>query len=323
MKSPKLIIIGGNRQGEDGPLLNFSIEAMRQGIEIQVISGSWHLNLPTSDGNILADRFKLAQIPFLEVKTLTVEILSEVLSPNSWGILINCRWILRKQDINLFGGRLFNYHNARLPQEKGAAAYTWKILSGVKEGALNIHKVEEKIDSGEILLTKKLTFPESCVEPTDFYQFMGDKEREIFAEFLTILKCGQLPNLFPQKAGKHCYWPRLNTSKNGYISWQWDAISIVRFINGFGDPFSGAMTFWNGIKLHLMDASIDPGFENFHPFQSGIVFHKSENSLFIAACGGAIVVNTILDDMKNSMFEKISPGIRFHTPTAILESALT
>ena len=237
--------------------------------------------------------------------------------------MVNCLWIARRDVVDLFAGRLFNYHNTRLPEERGAAAYSWRILSGATEGSLTIHQVTEKLDDGDILLARDIAFPETCRTPADHYQFMAPLESEIFGEFLDVMHSGKDPELTPQDEALSRYWPRLNTEVHGYIDWQWDAKAVYRFIFAFDKPFSGAMTFWKDTRLHLKGASIDSGADNFHPFQAGLVFRKSDQGLFIAVPGGAVIVKTVTDDAGRPLNDRISLGARLHTPRERLEAALT
>ena len=55
--------------------------------------------------------------------------------------------------------RLFNYHAANLPEERGAGNLTWKILQrNFKKNTINIHKVDKEFDTGDIVASKKLKF---------------------------------------------------------------------------------------------------------------------------------------------------------------------
>ena len=47
-----------------------------------------------------------------------------------------------------------SFHPSLLPEYRGACPFYWVILNGEKETGVTVHKVEEKIDSGDILLKK-------------------------------------------------------------------------------------------------------------------------------------------------------------------------
>ena len=323
MSKPKLILFGGNRLKEDGPLLAFAKEAVTEGVDVQIVTERWHLDLETANGEPLSGRLEAEGLAHRELEDLNAPSLAGDVPPDAWGLMVNCLWIAGKDVVDLFGGRLFNYHNARLPEERGAAAYSWRILSGATEGSLAIHQVTENLDDGNILLARDIAFPETCRTPADHYQFMAPLELEIFGEFLDVMQSGKAPELTPQDEALSRYWPRLNTEVHGYISWQWDAEAVCRFIRAFDEPFTGAMTFWKDIRLHLKGANIDAGAGDFHPFQAGIVFRKSDQGLFIAVPGGAVIVKTVTDDDGQPLNDRIPLGARLHTPQENLEDALT
>ena len=86
---------------------------------------------------------------------LSSQLLSKYVENDAIGLSLNVVWIIKKEIIDLFDEHLYNYHNAKLPQEKGAAIYSWKILSQNKKGALTIHKTAPKLDTGEIINRKQ------------------------------------------------------------------------------------------------------------------------------------------------------------------------
>ncbi|MDP6926784.1 MAG: formyltransferase family protein [Rhodospirillales bacterium] len=321
MTKSKLILFGGNRLNEDGPLLPFAKEAAANGVDVLIVTERWHLDMKTANGESLSQRLEFEGLAYRELEALSANSLAEDAPPDAWGLMVNCLWIVKKDIIDLFGGRLFNYHNARLPEERGAAAYSWRILSGITDGSLTIHHVTENLDDGDILLARDISFPESCQTPAAHYQFMAPLETEIFGEFLDVMLSGEYPDLKPQDESLSRYWPRLKTDVHGYIDWQWSADAVCRFIRAFDDPFTGAMTFWQDTRLHLKGASIDPGADNFHPFQAGMVFRKSEEGLNIAVPGGAVIVTNVTDDDSQSLYDRIPLGTRLYTPNENLNAA--
>src|SRR5262249_9421277 len=48
-----------------------------------------------------------------------------------FALSIGARWIFRPDGIErLFGGKLFNLHGTRLPQNRGGGTWSWQILTG-------------------------------------------------------------------------------------------------------------------------------------------------------------------------------------------------
>jgi methionyl-tRNA formyltransferase len=316
----KLIFFGGNRRNEDGPLLNLSLEAVNQGKNVVIFTDDFHWNLPTSDGKPLGERLKEAKKKGLEWK-ITQEITPKLIEPYTKdhliGLSLNAIWIFKNEIIDMFGGQLYNYHNAKLPQERGAAIFSWKILSQSKEGALTVHKLTPKLDAGEIVKEKKITYPELCRIPADFYKYIEKHEKLFLMEFIE----GKNLELIPQDETKSIYMPRLHTLTNGLINWNWSTNEIDLFINAFDDPHEGASTFLNTKKLHLKKCCPANEEVNFHPFQAGLVYRKNSESLFVAAKGTGLKIGEILDEAGSNTLSKVKLGQRLHTPLSLLEKS--
>ena len=66
-------------------------------------------------------------------------------------ISINCRNIFKKEIINYFDNEIFNLHDSYLPNERGGALNSWRILNGVNSVGNTIHLIDEGIDTGPII----------------------------------------------------------------------------------------------------------------------------------------------------------------------------
>lgn len=295
--------------------------ARAKGWEPAVLTESLHFDLPTADGRSLGHRLAEDGIDAIKLDRLDGERLAGLISPGTIGLLVNAVWMAKKDVIRLFDGRLFNYHNARLPEERGAAAYSWKILSGSRAGGITIHKVTERFDDGDIMIDHRFQFPDSCRVPADFYRFLAPMEPEFFAAFLDGI---QANSLTPRKQDEalSVYWPRLNTDAHGAINWDWEVDAILRFVDAFDDPHPGASTFWSEKKIRLKGAALGTRDANLHPFQAGLVIGVSEKGVHVAARGGSIFVRDACDFEGRRLNDSIPLGARFFTPPEALRDSL-
>jgi len=319
-ENKKILLFGGNRRGEDGPLLSFALNAARQNNKVTIFTEDFHWNLPTGNGQTLGQKLENAKtdnIEWIVSPDITTQLMEKHMEDNAVGLLINAVWIIKQNTIDLFEGRLFNYHNAKLPQERGAAAYSWKILSQNKKGALTIHKVVSKLDAGDIVKQLDLVFPDECRIPSDFYKHMEKHEASFLMEFIE----GKGLVSVPQDETESTYMPRLHTLTNGLINWNWSSKEIELFINAFDDPHEGASTFLGSQKLHLKKCFPANENENFHPFQAGLVYRKNSESLFVASNGTGLEIREVRDTSGDDAFAQVKLGQRFHTPSQYLDEA--
>ncbi|TKX32837.1 formyltransferase family protein [Campylobacter aviculae] len=69
-------------------------------------------------------------------------------------ISANNFYIFKKECV--LNNTIINYHNALLPKHKGCNAHLWSIWENDDESGISWHLVDENIDTGAILIQKKL-----------------------------------------------------------------------------------------------------------------------------------------------------------------------
>ena len=313
-KIKKIIFIGGNRFKEDGPLLEFIDYCIKSNIDCDVISDQERSVYPTESMGTLAECLNERGIKLISIDKLSVEILRNYEGKDTLIFCVNCKWILSSEMINMFPGRVFNYHNSALPEQRGAACHSWRLMQSIKFTRLTIHEVSPEIDKGKVYIEAKLEFDKSISNLAQSYRFISSKEVELFSNFLK----GDCKPLDQLEGGSY-YWPKLSTEVNGYIDWSWSAKEIVAFCNAFDRPFDGASTFLMGSRVRLCNVMIADRGYSFHPFQAGLIYRVSESDIYIATRQGGICVK----ELKHNKNINIREGLRFVTPADVLFSALT
>jgi methionyl-tRNA formyltransferase len=196
-------------------------------------------------------------------------------------------------------GRLYNYHPANLPDERGSGCLTWKMLQKkFKKNFINIHKVEEDFDTGDIVSSKKIIFKKQDFLPRDYLKLIRAKEQSFLINFINKIQSNKKIVAKKQK-GEDYYWPSLNADIDGKIDWSWNIEDIVLFIKSFSHPYNGAYSFINSNKIKIFDAKFIKK-TKFHPFQNGLVFRENQREICIAKNYGHIVVKK-----KNLISQKI------------------
>ena len=64
--------------------------------------------------------------------------------------------ILSKKFIDNFGNKILNIHPSLLPKFKGTNTHKRALKSNVKYSGCTVHYVSQKVDSGNIILQKKV-----------------------------------------------------------------------------------------------------------------------------------------------------------------------
>ena len=110
--------------------------------------------------------------------------------------------------INLPSKGTLNIHPALLPRHRGLFPYFWVITNNESETGVTVHWVDEKFDTGHLLLQEKIT-----VEPDDTIQSLSYKSSVVGAKMLVeavnLVAAGNPPQL-PQDDTQASYhsWPK-------------------------------------------------------------------------------------------------------------------
>jgi methionyl-tRNA formyltransferase len=282
----KLIIFGGNRLKEDMPatlVINF---LKKNKINFLLVTDPIHLNKETKSKKKF--KFHLKKNEYISFKKLNIKKILNVIDKNTYGISLNSIWKFPKVIIEKFNGKLFNYHAADLPHFRGAANITWKILqNNLKSISINIHKVEEEFDTGNIVMTKKI-FLKKNILPANILDLIAKNENSFLINFIIKLLKNKKISEKKQK-GQYFYWPRINSDLDGRINWNWKVKDIELFIKAFSHPYNGSFTFINDIKIRIFDAKVIKS-KKFHPYQNGIIFRENQEKIFIANFSGYLEI---------------------------------
>jgi methionyl-tRNA formyltransferase len=313
----KLVLLGGSMK-----LIEAARHAKENGLDVHVFTSKRLLGERVLNGGVFSAVLEKERVTYHVSDDINAdERLWSLVDEHTLGVSVGSPWIIKKDTIELFNGKLVNSHSSRLPKGAGGGGFSWAILMGERKGACTLHIIDEGTDTGDILIMRKFTYPLSCKKPIDYASFELQEHNILFRQFIDGVKAEKVFLLKRQNARAAEYWPRLNTDINGYIDWSWDAEHILNFINAFDDPYKGASTFVGGKRVHLKDSTLHHKRAVFHPFQSGLVFRKHEGTLFIAAPGGALAVGVVTDKAERDIIDTIKPGDRFATPSELLDAA--
>ena len=319
-KVKEFFFIGGGQL-----LLELMLWCKKNKISSNLITSSRNFN-EIIDGIYFKDHLIKNNLNFIKTKHIDSTNVKNYIKNKSNKIFISIGspWIFTKNQIKeIFEGNLFNLHGARLPQNKGGAGFSWQILTANRFGFCLLHKVDEKIDNGEIIEFEEFLYPPTARIPLDFKKIYIEKNFKFLTNILKLLNTGKynyesikLPNYLSS------YWPRLNTIDNGWIDWSQKIEHIERFICAFDDPYEGARTTINN-KLNVFLKKVSLNFQDgsFHPFQSGLIYRKSINWICVSLTGGALIIEEVNDKNGKNIINKIKEGDRFITPLKKIESS--
>lgn len=182
------------------------------------------------------------------------------------------------------------FHPSLLPKYRGASAINWALINGETETGLTLFWVDQGIDTGPILLQKKIP-----VEPDDttgslYFNKIFPLGVEAIAESVELIQAGNPPRI-PQDESKANYDPPCR-DEHAKIDWSKPAQVVYNLIRGC-DPQPGAHTLWQGKMVRLFDGRLQR--ENVSTAAGTVTAIDGEN-LNIALNGGTLTVKKARGD---------------------------
>ncbi|WFA09815.1 methionyl-tRNA formyltransferase [Tissierella sp. Yu-01] len=159
--------------------------------------------------------------------------------------------ILKKEILDMPKYGCINVHASLLPKYRGAAPINWVIINGEVNTGIAIMKMEEGLDTGDVILSKSID-----INDNDDYLTIHDKLADIGGK-LTVEAIKELAegraNFSPQDDSKSSYAPMIY-KETGHIDWNKSGVEIFNLVRGL-KPWPIAYTDYNGenLKIHKVE----------------------------------------------------------------------
>lgn len=154
-----------------------------------------------------------------------------------------------------------NIHPALLPKYRGRYSTVHAIFNGEKYTGATIHWMDADIDSGPIILQKKIKIEKEDTAKSLYDKVLTSLGEKLFVRFLSIWLSGKKIPSRPQNKNKATYYPK-GLPNNGEIDWSWNGKKIKRFIRAMTfEPFPPASFTIGNKKMVIVDEKYLKGFE--------------------------------------------------------------
>ncbi|MGN6296347.1 MAG: methionyl-tRNA formyltransferase [Ginsengibacter sp.] len=141
-----------------------------------------------------------------------------------------------------------NLHASLLPQYRGAAPINWAIINGEKETGVTTFKLQQEIDTGNILLQEKIKISDNETAGT-LHDKMKSTGAEVLLRTIQQLQNGTLQE-HPQHHTTSLHPAPKIFSNDCKINWDQNVEDVFNFIRGLS-PYPAAFTFLQGKKLKI------------------------------------------------------------------------
>jgi methionyl-tRNA formyltransferase len=148
-----------------------------------------------------------------------------------------------------------NVHASLLPKYRGAAPIQWAIVKGERRTGVTIIKMDEGMDTGDILLAQEVEIGDNDTGQS-LHDTLAQVGANLIIQAMDQLNRGTLRPI-PQDHREATYAPPLK-KEDGLIDWSQDARDIFNRIRGF-NPWPGAFTYLEGLRLRIFRGKIITG----------------------------------------------------------------
>jgi len=191
----------------------------------------------------------------------------------------------------------YNLHGSLLPKYRGAAPINWAVINGETQTGVTTFKLKHEIDTGSILMQKKIPiyYSDNATEVHNRMMYVG---ADLILETVKKLEEGAI-NLKEQNNIKTSHAPKLN-KENTEIDFTKNTDSVYNFIRGLS--LYPAAWFKIGDKTAKVYSSTAEKIN--HEYEPGKIISNNKNFIKIACSDGWITINEIQLSGKRKMSVK-------------------
>ena len=232
------------------------------------------------------------KIPFIELKTYNISNREDKSKLNKLDIdiLIICgwqrlipNWLIKKCNIYPIG-----IHGSPLgiTKGRGRSPQNWGIILGLENFYISIFKIENGVDSGEIIDTKHFKYSPYDTIKTSYYKISVLSAQMIIKNIKN--KNFYSSNFIKQNHTEAQYFPQ-RLPEDGVIDWNRSEKDIRNFIRALTKPYPGALTFidnniikiWSILPFDIqMEGNYEVG-EIIKIFNKNDILIKTKESLML------------------------------------------
>lgn len=203
-------------------------------------------------------------------------------------LIIVCAYgkILPKELLEIPKFGCWNIHASLLPKYRGASPIPWSILQGEKETGITIILMDEGLDTGPILLQKKIPISEddTTISLSQKLSLLG---KSAIIEAIELHKKGLL-NPHPQPGEGVSYAPPLK-KEDGFFTFEEKSKNIERKVRALL-PWPGVFTYYKNKILKIFSAKAIPFEDKEKP---GSILDISKEGILVATSEGAILLKEV------------------------------
>ena len=204
----------------------------------------------------------------------------------------------------------FNLHASLLPQYRGAAPINWAIINGETETGVSTFFIDEKIDTGEMILQEKMDIGDSETAG-ELHDRLMHKGADLVLKTLETIKEGSVKTTSQKDASQLKSAYKL-TRENTRINWEDSLETVFNLIRGLS-PYPTAWTMLNNgnedlmLKIYKAEPEHSP-----HSYSTGKILEEGK-TVKVAVKNGYVVLKEVqLPGKRKMSIKDLLNGYEFY-----------
>jgi methionyl-tRNA formyltransferase len=206
--------------------------------------------------------------------------------------------ILNNKIIKL--SKFVNIHHGKLPKQKGRASINWAIIMGRKDIYITIHEVIPKLDSGKIILQKKIK-----ISKHDDYLKIKNKISLFLNQKISLIIKKYINNKFTLKNNNSSKetWNCSRNPEDSMINFFDKRKDVYNLIRSSDNQNFGAFCFLKEKKITILEANIKSK-KKFEGIIPGRVVKLNSDGTIDCLCADGVLTITKISYKKKIMRPK-------------------
>ena len=202
--------------------------------------------------------------------------------------------ILSREILSIPPKGCINVHTSLLPKYRGSAPIQWAIMEGEEETGVTVMQMDEGMDTGDILFTRKVRILPEDTGGT-LYEKLAIEGAALLVTALDEIERG---NVHPIRQNEEeATYARMLQKQSGYLRFDRSAEQIVRMIRGL-DPWPGTYTFYEGKTLKIWKAEALAQKSELTP---GTVVRTEKDAILVNTADGLLRIRELQLEGKKRM----------------------
>ncbi|MFD4405931.1 methionyl-tRNA formyltransferase [Nocardia sp. NPDC058499] len=146
-----------------------------------------------------------------------------------------------------------NLHDSLLPKFTGFSPVLWALISGADEFGLTVHRMDEQLDTGDILVQHSLPIGPDATG-TELVLAGMELIPGAVREALEALASGTAQWRPQDKAARTYFHKR--SDRDSRMDWNWQAADLERFVRALSAPYPRAFSHYRGERIEILESSV-------------------------------------------------------------------